>query len=239
MRGVPPPPAPDAQAAARRLVVERVLADPPAVHPLAAGPGAPIGVWATDPDCYRYLADRCPPGTRTLETGCGASTVCFAALGTDHTCVTPGEEEVARIRAHCAARAISLDGVRFEVGSSHEVLPRLAGDLDLVLVDGGHGFPLPILDWFYAGARLVAGGILVVDDLPLPAVVTLVRFLERDPRWAVRARTAKWAAFERLQGGPLAEDWTSQPFHAEHPRGLAPQLRRVRGRLLRGLRRRG
>jgi predicted O-methyltransferase YrrM len=212
-------------------VLERVLADQPVVHPMSADPDAPLGVWSTEAGCYRFIAERVGPGTRTLETGCGTSTVLLAALGADHICVTPGPEERERLLAHTAARGIPVDRVRFEVASSHEGLPRLAAEgieVDLVLVDGSHGYPMPIIDWFYAGAMLRRGGVLVLDDLPLPAVRLHARILDRDPRWRRLARTKRWGAWERLSSGPLCEDWTAQP-HVEEP--ARRFVNRVRGKL--------
>ena len=76
----------------------------------------------------------------TLETGSGASTIVFAAAGTDHTAVTPDAAEEGRVRATCRELGVSSDRVAFEVGFSHDVLPRLSGSpLDLVLLDGAHG----------------------------------------------------------------------------------------------------
>ena len=217
--------------------VDAVLADPPRVHP-----NAPTGVWSTDIGCYRFLADRCPAGTRTLETGCGVSTVLLAKLGAEPVCVTPGAEERAAIVAHLAAAGIDGSRVRFELAGSHEALPRLLAEgleLDLVLVDGGHGFPMPVLDWFYAGSMLRAGGVLVLDDVGLPAVRLLVDVLDRDPRWTRVAGSAKWAAWERRTGGPLVEDWTEQPHLRNRWERLDHQRRRVTGRLRRELQRFG
>ncbi len=219
----------------RRAVVEQVLADPPVVHPMEAGVATPrMGVWSTEPACYRFLADRCPPGTRTLETGSGLSTVLFAALGTDHICCTAGQEEADRVLAHCASRGIDASRLRFEVGSSHRTLPPLeaAGVArDLVLIDGSHAFPLPEVDWFFGAALLGVGGVLVVDDLDLPAVALLARFLELDPRWQALAGTRKWQAWERRVAGPLSEDWTEQPFFRRRRDILLAPARRVTGKV--------
>lgn len=219
----------------RLATVEQILADPPVVHPMAVGADGPqMGVWSTEPACYRFLAERCPPGTRTLETGSGLSTVLFAALGADHVCCTAGQEEADRVLAHCADRAIDATGLRFEVGSSHRTLPPLeaAGlERDLVLIDGSHAFPLPAVDWFYGAALLRAGGVLVVDDLNLPAVGVLVRFLDQDPRWRRLAGSSKWAAWERTRGGTLSEDWTEQPFYRSRRDALLTPWRRVVGKV--------
>lgn len=228
-------------AAERLAVVDRLLADPPVVHRMAAGDDAPLGVWSTERDCYRFLAEHVAAGSRTLETGLGVSTALLAALGAEHRCVAPGTAEIERLRAHCADRGIDLSAVTFVAESSHVALPRLpeGTELDLVLVDGGHGFPLPIVDWFYAGSHLVDGGVLVVDDLPLPAVRPLLRFLDGDPRWAPLRRTEKWGAWRRVGGGSLAEDWTEQPHYRAEPdarelvAALARKARRRGERLLR------
>jgi len=200
----------------RLAVVERVLADPPSVHPMDFSTDPTLGVWSTEPDCYRFLAEHCPPGTRTLETGCGTSTVLFAAFGAAHICCTAGQEEADRVLADCQARGIPVDDVRFEVGHSHRTLPALeaAGTTrDLVLIDGSHGFPAPMVDWYYAGALLGKAGVLVVDDVNLPAVRLLRRFLDQDPRWESLAGTDKWRAWRRLTDGTLSEDWIAQVWY--------------------------
>ena len=175
-----------------------------------------MGVWSTDEECYRLLAAHVEPGTRTLETGCGMSTILFTALGADHVCCTPGAEERDRLLAHCDARGIDTARLSFRIDSSHISLPVLAGEgrcVDVFLVDGGHGYPLPIIDWFHGASMLRRGGLLVVDDANLPAVRALLRFIDRDPRWQPLQRTSKWAAYRRFSEGPLAEDWFEQPFH--------------------------
>ncbi|MDQ2648020.1 MAG: class I SAM-dependent methyltransferase [Actinomycetota bacterium] len=204
-----------ADVASRLTLVEALLADPPAVHPMSHAADAPIGVWSTEPGCYRFIAEHCPPGSRTLETGSGLSTVLFSALGADHICCTPAQDEADRVVAHCTSRGFPTEHLRFEVGSSHETLPVIErrGEVrDLVLIDGCHGFPLPVVDWFYGASTLRAGGILVIDDVNLPAVRVARGFLDQDPRWQPMGGTEKWRAWRRLHDGPLAEDWTAQPW---------------------------
>lgn len=225
--------------AGRLASVERILADPPVVHPLDSSATPLMGVWSTDEAAYRFIAEQCPPGTRTIETGSGVSTVLFAALQTDHICCTLMPDERERILQYCRAHGLPLDGLRFELGSSHESLPRVqaAGtEVDLALIDGSHGFPFPAIDWFYTGAMLRSGGVSVIDDVNLPAVQTLLDFVGRDPRWRRLVGSPKWAAFERAESGPLAEDWTAQSFYTRSP-VLAELFRRARGRILRRLRR--
>ena len=171
-------------------------------------------MWSAGGGCYEFLARHCAPGARTLETGLGVSTVLFAMWGTEHICVVRSEDEVRRWREHCQSRGIGGDSVRFELGRSHDALPRLQVEpLDLVFVDGSHGFPAPIIDWFYAGEHLRRNGVIVFDDTHLPHVrLGLFEFLEKDPRWTRLESTGRWAAYRKDRVGPLSEDWTEQPF---------------------------
>jgi hypothetical protein len=198
-------------ASVRRQQVSIVMNDPPPVHGAAAGP---TGVWGTAIDCYDFLARHVEPGARTLETGCGISTALFALWGTEHTCVVYSQDEVDILSSWAHQREVDLSHLTFEVGPSDDVLPRLEPtDLDLALIDGSHAFPAAIIDWFYAAGRLRKGGVVVVDDVHLPAVTLgLFEFLARDPRWELIARTDKWAACLRQSSGPLREEWTDQPF---------------------------
>lgn len=171
-----------------------------------------IGVWSTERDCYEFLASQSRPGSRTLETGSGVSTVLFAALGAVHTCVTPSREEADAILGYCATRGIEVANLRFLIGGSDRVLPGLDGEFDVVFIDGGHGYPTPIIDWYYGAGRLVAGGVMVLDDTQLPAVAHLSAVLARHPGWVLVRRSAKWSAWRRVGEEPLGRDWFDQPW---------------------------
>jgi Methyltransferase domain len=212
-------------------LLARLLADPPNIHALTGeAEGAALGAWPTEPGCYRLLASACPPGSRTLETGIGLSTALLAGLGARHTCVAFVAQEVDRLLDYCAGHALPTDQVEFLVGFSEDVLPGLdPGPLDAFLIDGGHGFPTPMLDWFYGARHLRDGGLLLVDDLQLPAVAMLDRFLGRDQRWVEVDRTAKWAGWRRNGLWPWHEDHWQQPFLAVPPRRrrIFPPARRT------------
>lgn len=209
-------------------LVTRLISDPPVVHAIGGefGVKPPLGILGTEADCYSLLARESVPGLQTLETGCGISTLIFASHKASHTCVVRFQTEVDRLAAYCDQRGIDLSSVNFRIGWSDEVLPAIVGEgpLDIVFIDGGHGFPTPVIDWYYAGGRLRKGGLLVLDDLQLRAVADLARYLGRDPRWKLEVRTRKWAAYRRQSEGPLREEAVHQRFW---PAPLDVRVRRL------------
>jgi predicted O-methyltransferase YrrM len=173
--------------------------------------------WGLNEPALDLLVELVEPGQRTLETGVGFSTVVFGALGATHTVVSPAAFEHDRVREWCAARDVDLAAVTFVAAASQDVLPALEPTpLDLVLIDGDHAFPAPFIDFWYAGGRLVPGGLLVVDDTHLRACRVLADFLHAEAgRWRVHRELATTTVFERLDG-PLVppEGWSHQPWGA-------------------------
>jgi predicted O-methyltransferase YrrM len=205
-----------------RQVLARILASPPKLHALhGEGTDGPMGLWAAEVPLYELLAAELRPGTRSLETGLGVSTVLFVAAGAEHTCVVNAAPEAERLLEHCRAEGIATDRLDLRVGDSGDVLPALEPTpIDILLIDGGHGFPVPILDFHYGARRIVEGGVLVIDDLGLPAVRAMVRFVDADPRWERIARNRQWAAYRRIAPSAGTEDWWQQQW--------APSLWRMR-----------
>ena len=151
----------------------------------------------------------------TLETGTGVSTIVIAASGASHVAISPARDEHERIARYCAERGISLERVRFVAEPSHVALQERCTPepLDLVLLDGAHAFPYPILDWFWTAPHLRVGGHLLLDDAHLASVNVLVRFLRDDPSWrfagALGYRTVR---FTRVREAAGEFDWQGSEF---------------------------
>jgi hypothetical protein len=117
--------------------------------------------------------------------------------------------------------------VTFHIGLSQEVLPGLdPRPLDLVLIDGAHGFPYPILDWWFLAPRLRVGGLLIVDDAYLPPVGVLVDFLRAQAAWEVTARPGRrTVVFRKLAEAEPGADWSGEGRMSFR---YLPPLRRAR-----------
>jgi predicted O-methyltransferase YrrM len=210
-----------------------LFAHPPAIH--LDDEGRPRKIAASHA-LLRRVADSIEPGSRTLETGIGLSTLVFAVKGAEHTCVAPFHQEIDRVKEWCAGAGVDLSKVTFCQGRSEKVLPTLPETpLDAVLIDGGHGFPAPFIDWWYAGRRLVPGGKLFVDDTQLWTGAVLRDFLAEQPEWDLVERLPMRAAVLRRAAADdpdRFDEWVHQPYVARRSwthgwRGVA--RRGVRG----------
>ena len=133
----------------------------------------------------------------------------FAAIGSQHICVTPAPRKPTNCAPTSARRPSPPTGRGSSSSSSHLALLRLTDGLDLVFIDGAHGYPTPIVDWVYACSLLARHGIVIVDDTPLP-VAALLGFLERDPRWE---------PVERASAGRVRRPAAARPSRAS---GISP-----------------
>ncbi len=195
------------------MTLDDLLDSPPLVHQRGQR------VWALDEDTLRYLDGLLGGTERTIETGLGLSTVLFATRAAHHVCVTPSKDQVDRLRSYCDSQGVDLSAVTFLVNRSQDALPTLARRLpsgvaprfDVALIDGGHGFPVPFLDWYYLAERLQTGGILVVDDTQIWTGAVLRDFLLEEPGWREEQRFACSSVFRLLK--PFdPTDWTRQPW---------------------------
>jgi hypothetical protein len=185
--------------------------------------------WGLAWSALAWIERSVEPGWATLEIGSGASTIVLAARGAVHETVTPDPGEVAAVQARCSALGIDPSGVTFHIGLSQDVLPgwkpRL---LDLALIDGAHGFPYPVLDWWHIAPHVKVGGHLLLDDAYLPAVAGIVDFLRASPAWrlepAVSFRTAHAV---KVSDSPPPADAGAEAAHGKMRFSYLPPHRRV------------
>ncbi len=190
--------------------LEALLADPPKIH---AHEGK-IVLWGLPTPVLEFLDRNVSQSSRTLETGAGLSTILFALKASTHTCVTPSPEEVTRIRNYCKEKNIPDKSVDFHLGFSTNVLPKLAAiELDLALIDGGHGFPTVFMDWYYISSWLKIGGLLIIDDLQIWTGGILKEFVNAEREWElIEIFENKTAVFVKKEEYLPWKDFGGQPY---------------------------
>jgi len=201
-----------------------LIDDPPKVHTTPSGDQY---LMSMGPDALRFIYDNIAADAKTLETGCGVSTAVFALKAAEHTCITPAGDEVLNLKSYCRQRNIPLDKVSFQVGGSANALVGLdRNHLDLVLIDGCHGFPTVFLDWYYTSARVKVDGIMIIDNTDIWTGDVLKNVLTGEPEWKLEHWfTAQTAVFRKLREYDPAKNWVDQPYVV---RSSAPLRRRSR-----------
>jgi predicted O-methyltransferase YrrM len=127
---------------------------------------------------------------RTIEVGLAlgisALFLCQAVLrrGGSHVAVDPCQRESWRGAGLRALREAGVqDVVEVVEEESQLALPRLVGkgrQFDLAFVDGDHRFEGVFLDLYFMTRLVKPQGLVVVDDMWMPAVRTAVAYVERN-----------------------------------------------------------
>ncbi len=152
------------------------------------------------------------PFRLSAETGCGGSTIVLSHLSDRHTAFAiEGEDRtITELRKRADLRN---DKVVFVEGKTKDTLPRYRFEdkLDLVLLDGPHAYPLPQIEYAILFPQIRLGGWLVLDDIQIPSVYELFRFLRKESSVALEEVAVRTAFFRRtrvVESGP--DGWSLQ-----------------------------
>jgi hypothetical protein len=162
------------------------------------------------------LSSRKKPST--LETGYGLTTVLMTMLAKKHYSIAPDEAGYQRILAYCKEYDIPATGLKYYPFCSEKILPslKIANEtLDMVLIDGGHGFPTPFVDYAYTFEKVKIGGYMIVDDTQLVTSLMLKDFLLKSKAWELTGLFDGKTSVFRKQMHSDGEDWYQQPYMLE------------------------
>jgi len=174
------------------------------------------------------------PFRSSAETGCGGSTIVLSHASDRHTAFAIEGEylTITELRKQGDCRT---ENVVFVEGETKDTLPgyKFEDEVDLVLLDGPHAYPLPQIEFAYLFPRLRQGGWLVVDDIQIPSVYELFHFLERESSVVLEEVAVRTAFFRRISAAEHGPDgWTLQGMnrHTIMRYSWRDRLRRLLGR---------
>jgi hypothetical protein len=153
---------------------------------------------AMAPAALEGLARR-GPYRNSAETGCGGSTIVLSRVSERHTAfaIEGDDRTITELRRHPDLHA---DRIVFVEGETKHTIPgwEFEGELDLVLLDGPHAYPLPQIEFAYLFPRVRLGGRLVLDDIQIPSVYELFRFLRKESSVVLEEVALRTAFFRRV-----------------------------------------
>jgi Methyltransferase domain len=155
----------------------------------------------------------------TAETGCGLSTVLLSTVAEHHTCFTIAAGN--SLERAQNAPYLQRDRVNFVIGPSQVTVPHhsFTRPLDLVFIDGPHGFPFAHLEYYFFYQRVRKGGLLVVDDIHIPTTRQMYDVLRDDRMWIHIEDVLTTAFFRRSEAplfDPYGDGWWLQQFNQRH-----------------------
>src|SRR6266704_589036 len=140
-----------------------------------------------------------------------AGTLLFSHMSEHHTvfALDDGTGSVTNVRR---SRLLRQDVVTFVEGPTQVTLPqhRFTEKLQLVLIDGPHGYPFPDLEYYYLYPHLETGALLILDDIHIPTVQNLFQFLRRDAMFELEETVQTTAFFARTSApvfDPVGDGW--------------------------------
>jgi methyltransferase family protein len=155
----------------------------------------------------------------SAETGSGVSTLLFSHLSERHTVFASdnGSGSIANVRRSPLLRP---NVVTFVEGPTQTTLPQhhFTEKLQLVLIDGPHGYPFPDLEYYFLYPHLETGALLILDDIHIPTVHNLFQFLRQDAMFELDQTVQTTAFFTRTGAptfDPFGDGWWRQNYNAK------------------------
>ena len=156
----------------------------------------------------------------SMETGAGKTSLLFSHLSADHRVFAVDyANSVTQVRRSPLLNAAS---VTFVEGPTQVTLPAhvFPGPLQIALIDGPHGYPFPDLEYFYVYPRLATGGLLLVDDIPIPTIARMFEIIKADPMFELlEVADGNMAIFRRTDApliDPHSDSWWLQGYNRAH-----------------------
>ena len=165
---------------------------------------------------------------QSLETGCGRTTVMLSNISRKHLCFCIDDRNIQQHnRSTTSSVCFAIDNtyfnqdrVSFVFGPTQRTIRNYEfGEtlLDFVFLDGPHAFPFVEMEYYFLYPHIRHGGILGIDDIQIPNIANLFRFLRDDAMWNLISVVENTAFFERTKAptfDPEGDYWKGQGYNA-------------------------
>jgi len=177
------------------------------------------------------LLDAMRPINLSVETGSGKTTLLFSHGSTNHKtfALDGGNGSISQVKQ---SNVFNKTTVEFIEGPTQITLPAFHFDrpIDVVLIDGPHGYPFPDLEYYYLYPHIREGGILLLDDTQIPTIGRMLTILKADKMWNLRQVIDNLAIFERTDSEaihPHEDGWWKQGYNEEWHKRITGKSRKT------------
>jgi hypothetical protein len=194
--------------------LKSILNSPPKVHDWGSGEltasGLPLPF-------FEFMNLTLTKESVSLETGMRISTAVFAINSGNHTCITPDPNEIDQFKEYSVEHNFPIDNIRFVKEKSCEVWSNLKNNSsDFILIDGGHGFPTPFMDWYFFSQGLKINGCIIIDDTHISTCRTLKDFLLKEDAWKmIPPFSEKTVVFQKIKDFDYNKEFSQQAYVVE------------------------
>jgi hypothetical protein len=188
------------------------------------------GCGSVSPNVLRAIArhaEEIGPIRHTAETGSGKTTLLFSHLSADHLVFAlPESDSMWQVERSPLFRSQTT---RLIPGYSQETLPRhtFHHKLQIVLLDGPHGYPFPDLEYYYFYPCIDQGGLLVLDDIKIPSIRRMYEMIKADDMFELLEIVDDNMAIFRRTAAPLlsslGDNWWLQGYNRSYHEEISGQ----------------
>lgn len=158
----------------------------------------------------------------SVETGSGLSTILLSHLSKNHLVFAKerfGERQGNSISSVQNSGLFRSESVEYVIGPTQRMLPNyeFTEKLQLVLIDGPHGFPYPDLEYYYLYQHLDEGALLIIDDIHIPTIRQLAEVLCEDEMFEKLEVVESCLFLKRTEAtmfDPEGDDWWLQAYNS-------------------------
>lgn len=158
----------------------------------------------------------------SVETGSGLSTILFSHLSKNHLVFAKerfGDRQGNSISSVKSSGLFRSESVEYVIGPTQRTLPNyeFTEKLQLVLIDGPHGFPYPNLEYYYLYQHLDEGALLIIDDIHIPTIRQLAEVLCEDEMFEKLEVVESCLFLKRTHAAmfnPEGDDWWLQAYNS-------------------------
>lgn len=155
----------------------------------------------------------------SIETGSGKTTMLFTHLSKNHTVFAlDNQNSVGVVKS---SLLINEDSFHWINGPTQKTLPVFEFDrkYQVAYLDGPHGYPFPDLEYYYIYPHIAKDGLLIVDDILIPTIHNLYKFIKQDEMFEEMEVIDTTAFFRRTDAetfDPYGDEWWLQGFNKKH-----------------------